>query len=212
MLKENKVVDFLFNNKPSPFVKKTKLVIYKAKESDTSIINDIIKDVYSDVVFVKISNYDVIFIFGKYDVDIHNLFVAISDDLGYEVYAHDAIYINENISSDDIIEYVHIYDRCKKTSNMDIADVGLNAKEEDYFRFLDIISKSNFTYIYKDVVTIDIIEALLKNNLNVLQTSKLLYLHRNSILNKIEIIYKETGLNIQKFTNAYLVKQIICKR
>jgi carbohydrate diacid regulator len=95
---------------------------------------------------------------------------------------------------------------------MDIADVGLNAKEEDYFRFLDIISKSNFTYIYKDVVTIDIIEALLKNNLNVLQTSKFLYLHRNSILNKIEIIYKETGLNIQKFTNAYLVKQIICKR
>ena len=25
-------------------------------------------------------------------------------------------------------------------------------------------------------------------------------------------VYKETGLNIQKFTNAYLVKQIICKR
>ena len=79
------------------------------------------------------------------------------------------------------------------------------------FKLLDIISRSNFKYIYKDIQTIDIIEALLKNNLNVLQTSKFLYLHRNSILNKIDIIYKETGLNIQKFTNAYLVKQILKK-
>ena len=212
MLKESKVIDFLFNNKPSPFIKKTKLVIYKAKEDDIEIVNNIIKDVYSDVVFVNINNYVAIFIGNKYDIDIHNLFIAISDDLGYEIYAHDAIYINENVSCDDIIEYVHIYDRCNKTTNMDIADVGINAKEEDYFKLLDIVSKSNFTYIYKDVVTIDIIEALLKNNLNVLQTSKLLYLHRNSILNKIDIIYKETGLNIQKFTNAYLVKQIISKR
>ena len=31
-------------------------------------------------------------------------------------------------------------------------------------------------------------------------------------LNKIEIINRETGLNMQKFTNAFLVKQIISKR
>ena len=95
---------------------------------------------------------------------------------------------------------------------MDIADLVIAAKKEDYFKLLEIISRSNFTYIYKDTQTIDIIEALLKNNLNVLQTSKVLYLHRNSILNKIETIYKETGLNIQKFTNAFLIKQIISKK
>lgn len=212
MLKESKVLEFLFNNKPTPFVKKTKLIVYKAKEDDEGIINNIIKDVYSDVVTVKLNEDVLVFIGGKYDIDIHNLFVTISDDLGYEIYVHDGIYINSNLTNIDIIEYVHIYDKANKLPNMDIAEVALNAQTEDYFKLLDIISRSNFTYIYKDVVTIDIIEALLKNNLNVLQTSKLLYLHRNSILNKVEIIYKETGLNIQKFTNAYLVKQIISKR
>lgn len=212
MLKESKVLEFLFNNKPTPFVKKTKLIVYKAKETDNDIINNIIKDVYSDVVTIKLNESVLVFIGGKYDINIHDLFVTISDDFGYEIYVHDGIYINSNLTNRDIIEYVNIYDKAKHIMYMDIAEVALNVKEEDYFKFLDIISRSNFTYIYKDVITIDIIEALLKNNLNVLQTSKLLYLHRNSILNKIDIIYKETGLNIQKFTNAYLVKQIIEKR
>ena len=212
MLKESKVLDFLFNNKSTPFVKKTKLIVYKAKEVDIEIINNIIKDVYNDVVTVKLDDNVLVFIGGKYDINIQNLFVTISDDLGYEIYVHDGIYINSNLTSEDIIEYVNIYDKANKIVYMDIAEAALNAQTEDYFKLLDIISRSNFTYIYKDVVTIDIIEALLKNNLNVLQTSKLLYLHRNSILNKVDIIYKETGLNIQKFTNAYLVKQIISRR
>lgn len=212
MLKESKVLDFLFNNKSTPFVKKTKLIVYKAKEVDIDIINNIIKDVYNDVVTVKLDDNVLVFIGGKYDINIQNLFVTISDDLGYEIYVHDGIYINSNLTSEDIIEYVNIYDKSNKIVYMDIAEAALNAQTEDYFKLLDIISRSNFTYIYKDVVTIDIIEALLKNNLNVLQTSKLLYLHRNSILNKVDIIYKETGLNIQKFTNAYLVKQIISRR
>lgn len=210
-MKENKVLDFLYHQKVSPFLKKTKLIIYKAKDQDENIISNILKDIYNSVVIININSYSVCFISGKYDVDIHNLFITISDDLGYEIYVHDGIYINQDISSSDIFDYVNIYINSNKIINMDIAELALRTKKEDYFKLLDIISRSNFTYIYKDAQTIDIIEALFKNNLNVLQTSKLLYLHRNSILNKIDIIYKETGLNIQKFTNASLVKQILNK-
>ena len=211
-MKDNKVFEFLYNNKPNPFTKKTKLLIFKSKEQDEGIIGNIIRDIYNNVSIVKIEEYNVCFISGKYDVDIHNLFVTISDDLGYEILVHDGIYLNQNSTKNDIFDYVNIYIKSYKTISMDIADLVIAAKKEDYFKLLEIISRSNFTYIYKDTQTIDIIEALLKNNLNVLQTSKVLYLHRNSILNKIETIYKETGLNIQKFTNAFLIKQIISKK
>ncbi len=210
-MKDSKVLEFLYQEKASPFLKKTKLIIYKAKTQDESIIEGIIKEIYSNVVIINISDYSVCFIGGKYDVDIHNLFITISDDLGYEIYVHDGIYINQDIKAQDILNYVNIYINSNKSINMDIAELALQAKHEDYFKLLDIISRSNFTYLYKDTQTIDIVEALFKNNLNVLQTSKFLYLHRNSILNKIDIIYKETGLNIQKFTNASLVKQILKK-
>ena len=211
-MKESKVFDFLYNNKPNPFTKKTKLLIFKSKSQDEGIINNIIKDIYSNVSIIKIEEYNVCFISGKYDVDIHNLFVTLSDDLGYEILVHDGIYLNKESTKEDIFDYVNIYINSNKTISMDIADLALETTKEEYFKLLDIIKRSNFTYIYKDEQTIDIIEALLKNNLNVLQTSKVLYLHRNSILNKIETIYKETGLNIQKFTNAFLVKQIIIRK
>ena len=211
-MKESKVIEFLNNNSPSPFTKKTKLVIYKSNNQDEEIINNLIKDIYNGVIITKISNYNVCFISGKYDVLIKDLFITISDDIGYEICVHDGIYINQDLSSDDITKYVNIYDRCKKAPYMDIADMQLNSTKEDYFTLLDIIKRSNFTYIYKDIQTIDIIEALFKNNLNVLQTSKVLYLHRNSILNKIDTIYKETGLHLQRFTNAFLIMQIINER
>lgn len=211
-MKESKVFDFLYNNKPSPFIKKTKLLIFKSKEIDEGIIINIIKDIYNNVSIIKIDEYNVCFISGKYDIDIHNLFITISDDLGYEIIVHDGIYLNQTTTKEDVIDYVNIYISSNKTISMDIADLVLGTKEEEYFKLLNIIKRSNFTYIYKDEQTIDIIEALLKNNLNVLQTSKVLYLHRNSILNKIDTIYKETGLNIQKFTNAFLVKQILSRK
>lgn len=208
-MNESKIIDFLYNSKSNPFLKKTKLIIFFAKQSDESIISSIIKDIYSSASILKINNYFVCFISGKYDVDITNLFMTISFDLGYDIYVHDGIYVNKETTKEDILEYINIYNNAKKQIFMDIADVALNARKEDYFLFLDIVKRSNFSYIYKDLQTIDIIEALLKNNLNVLQTSKVLYLHRNSILNKIDTIYKETGLNVQKYTNAFLVKQII---
>lgn len=208
-MKENKIIEFLYNNKPSPFTKKTKLIIHNAFVQDEEVVNNLIKDIYKDVVILKYNNYNVCFILGKYDIDIHNVFLTISDDLGYEINVHDGIYINNNLTCKDIIDYIEIYIKSNKYLNMDIADLVICSKGNDYFKLLDIISRSNFTYIYKDPQTIDIIEALFKNNLNVLQTSRVIYLHRNSILNKIDIIYKETGLNIQKFTNAYLMKQII---
>ena len=50
---------------------------------------------------------------------------------------------------------------------------------------------------------------MLKNNLNVSLTAKLLYLHRSSLLNRIEQIERMTTLNIQNFLDAYAIKILI---
>ena len=51
--------------------------------------------------------------------------------------------------------------------------------------------------------------AYFKNDLNVSKTSKDLYVNRNSLLNKFEQIYKETGFNLQKFTHACAIYLLI---
>lgn len=207
---EKKVSDFLLNKASNPFLKKTKIIIFESLEEDQKIIKNILTELFNNIAFYSYKDVWAVFISDKIDYDINSLFITLSADIGYDILVHDGIYINNSTNSSDIIDYLDIYCSANKERKYcDLGDLALMVKPEDYFKLLEIISRSNFKYIYKDVMTIDIINALIKNNLNVLQTSKVLYIHRNSVLNKIDLIYKETGLNLQKFTNAYLVKQIM---
>ena len=56
--------------------------------------------------------------------------------------------------------------------------------------------------VMKDKELIECINAFFKNNLNISETSRNAFLHRNTLLYRIEKIYKLTGLNIRNFEDA----------
>lgn len=56
--------------------------------------------------------------------------------------------------------------------------------------------------VMKDKELIECINAFFKNNLNISETSRNAFLHRNTLLYRIEKIYKITGLNIRNFEEA----------
>lgn len=56
--------------------------------------------------------------------------------------------------------------------------------------------------VMKDKELIECINAFFKNNLNISETSRNAFLHRNTLLYRIEKIYKVTGLNIRNFDEA----------
>ena len=49
------------------------------------------------------------------------------------------------------------------------------------------------------------------NNLNVCKTANYVYMHRNTINNKLAVIKEETGLDIQNFQDAVLLYVLIKK-
>ena len=54
-------------------------------------------------------------------------------------------------------------------------------------------------------------EEFFKNNLNVSETSRKIYLHRNTLIYRLDKIERGTGLDIRKFDDAvsfYLIKII----
>lgn len=53
------------------------------------------------------------------------------------------------------------------------------------------------------------IEVLFKNNLNISDSSKILYIHRNTLLYRLDKIQKVTGLDIKKFEDAVVLKLLI---
>ncbi len=73
-----------------------------------------------------------------------------------------------------------------------------NKLEEYFAEFTD----ESFKEILSDDEMLETAEAFLKNDLNVSETSRNLYMHRNTLLYRLDKIEAATGLNIRVFSDA----------
>jgi len=71
--------------------------------------------------------------------------------------------------------------------------------------FLREIFGENIPY-HLDEETLQTIDRFFENNLNVSETSRQLYVHRNTLVYRIERLEKATGLDIRKFDDALTLK------
>ena len=73
---------------------------------------------------------------------------------------------------------------------------------------LEVLMEENAKEIFEDKDMTDTAEEFLLNNLNVSETSRKLYLHRNTLAYRLDKIEKGTGLNIRKFSDAVTFRLI----
>ncbi len=74
--------------------------------------------------------------------------------------------------------------------------------------YLSTLMDSGANAIFTDEEMTNTAEEFLENSLNISETSRNLYLHRNTLTYRLDKIEKETGLNIRKFTDAVTFRLI----
>lgn len=74
--------------------------------------------------------------------------------------------------------------------------------------YLEMLLDSNAKAIFLDEEMTNTAEEFLENSLNVSETSRKLYLHRNTLTYRLDKIEKATGLNIRKFSDAITFRLI----
>lgn len=79
-----------------------------------------------------------------------------------------------------------------------LEDIPKSKLEAYLFEFTD----ESFKEIFEDAEMLETAEGFLRNDLNVSETSRNLYMHRNSLLYRLYKIEKATGLNIRSFSDA----------
>jgi len=79
-----------------------------------------------------------------------------------------------------------------------LEDIPENRKKE----YMDELLDERAREIFSDDDLISVAEALLSNSLNVSETSRSLYMHRNTLMYRLDKIEKATGLDIRKFSDA----------
>ena len=68
--------------------------------------------------------------------------------------------------------------------------------------YLSEITDEHFKEVFEDEEMLETAEAFLQSSLNVSETSRNLYMHRNTLLYRLDKIEKATGLNIRLFSDA----------
>ncbi len=74
--------------------------------------------------------------------------------------------------------------------------------------YLETLMDSGAREIFSDEEMTNTAEEFLENSLNVSETSRKLYLHRNTLTYRLDKIEKATGLNIRKFSDAVTFRLI----
>jgi len=74
--------------------------------------------------------------------------------------------------------------------------------------YLEILLDSDAKSVFSDPEMINTAEEFLENSLNVSETSRKLYLHRNTLMYRLDKIERSTGLNIRRFSDAMTFRLI----
>ena len=77
-----------------------------------------------------------------------------------------------------------------------------DVSESKLAEYLSDLTDDNFREILEDEEMLSTAEEFLRSNLNVSETSRNLYMHRNTLLYRLDKIEKATGLNIRTFSDA----------
>ncbi len=204
-----KIYEYLFENKTYPFNKKAKVIVLDTVNND---FKDILKNFFKEVQLITIDKLSIAFCFDSYNLDLKNFQEVLTFDLGISFHLHDGIYINDKISGETLLNYLKLIKQYISNSLDEYSDLTtplFTSSKELNLSYYQIIDEYVISPILKDVFTKDIILTYFKNDLNVSKTAKDLYINRNSLLNKFDTIYKETGLNLQKFIHACSIYTIL---
>ena len=73
----------------------------------------------------------------------------------------------------------------------------------------DMLNSENVQKFLADSELVSTVEVFLDNNLNISKTSKQAFMHRNTLLYRIEKINKMLGLDIRKLEDAITLKIVL---
>lgn len=194
--------EYMFLDKPldMPFFKFIVLDLKDIADEKNSIIT-LIEEVLGKVAVLNLKKKIVIFYFSKESFNFRSIIDTINDDFAVIMKVFEGCKIIKKRDFFTVFQFYNTYLNPLSHSYATISDLILTLQEIDHSK-LRILRPIILNQIIDDFQLVNLINSLFENNLNVTQTASVVYMHRNTINNKIEYIKNETGLNIQNFKEA----------
>ena len=128
--------------------------------------------------------------------------------MNIKTYESGKIYIDNRIGFKIIFECYLKYSYHNSRSYTNNCDLILDLAKKE-INELSKIKPYILNKVNNDMQLERLINSMFDNNLNITKTAKDVYMHRNTINNKVDFIKDETGLNLQVFKDAVAMYLLI---
>jgi len=207
-----KMYNYLYNNGDYPYRNRYYrflLINFKDNSNHIKFMEILTELLNSNDAFV-IDNDFFIFYFNDYDIEIKDIFLSLSVDFSIVTRAFKSGKTDSNRPNDFHIVYDYYKKFLKKKpfNFYNVTDMIIEVIKTDITK-IKKLKPAILNKVYEDSQIEKLILSLFKNNLNVTKTAKDVYMHRNTVINKLEYIKSETGFNIQNFNDALCMYWLI---
>lgn len=208
------IYEYLFENKKFPYNNdfyKFLAVDLELVDSDSksSLIN-FLRDLFDNVDIFDLKNKTICIYDDKFEFNLKSIFIPIIDDLGLNIKTYESGKISNKAPEGFKILFESYLKFSYKSSRLytNNSDLILDIARADMDK-LKLIKPYILNRVYNDTQLEILINSLFNNNLNVTKTAKDVYMHRNTINNKLDFIREETTLSLQKFKDAVAMYLLI---
>lgn len=198
-----KVIPYIFNN--------SSLLVFDVVDKYKEILA-IIKETYNSEYVISIYHEGNVIILGSFE-DIMDHAEGIRNSIMMELYCDCAVSVGVNIRS--ILSLKRAYSNGKKTlylkKKFQVPEGVLFSDKLFFEEIVDAISinmkneikemfKNKFDNLDKEIIIT--IEEFINCGLNISDTAKNLYIHRNTLIYRLDKIYKDTNFDLRNFKDA----------
>lgn len=194
------IADYLMNDGVYPFKTESRFLTYVSGEYDEQV-NDLLRDYFQEIKIIRYMKFQLVFIFDHFTDDFYGLFETMSDDFGIQFVVHLGFIMDKGLKGSTLREYLNNVVNFKGMNYSNTLDLVFN-KEINYHVVQGVVRNQ---MISKALPHQHLLETFFLNDLNISQTAKVLFMHRNSLINKLEVISRQFGFDVTDFKTACVI-------
>lgn len=203
-----KCLDDFFNiNNNNIKTKRTKFFLYYCSNENSDEIALLLEEVFPGIYCIQYKFASICFLQDVNDCsfDLKELFSTIESDYGEKIFVHEGFYLDATLNGNSLIKYFEWINQTYITSSFNYTRVSNLLLDAPKNLKLDIAEFIYNIVLKKWILNKEIhnmIRVFFDNNMNVLKTSQALCIHRNTLIYKIDALYKDTNFHLQNFYDA----------
>ena len=183
-----------------------RFMIFETKDNES--LKNILSEILLEPLYVQGKTNLLVIYFNKDRVGINEYIDSLSDDIGTSVNVFEGFVI-KNRNKNDLKEFMEIFYSSSfnlygYSNIVDLVHVLRYDKEN-----INSLKKILLKEYLGDEEFLKIVRGMFENNLNVSKTSSSIYMHRNTLNNKLTLIENNTTLAIQNFKDAVALYELL---